>query len=58
MNNLVERLVKVAFHRAIQLQNLIDGSFPIKKLKIKHNRKISLAIFAEKWAISQENELP
>ena len=36
MNDLVNKLTDVVFHRTIQLQNFIDGKFPFEKLQVKH----------------------
>ena len=37
MNDLVDRLVDVAFYRSIQLQNSIDSVILFEKLQLKHN---------------------
>ena len=39
MNDLVNRLEDVAYHRSIQLQHFIDSDFPSEKLRLKRNRK-------------------
>ena len=39
MNNLVDELADVAFHRAIQLQNFIDSDSPFEKFWVEHKGK-------------------
>ena len=39
MNDLVGRLADAAFHRASQLQNVIDSNFPFEKIQVKHKGK-------------------
>ena len=36
MNDLVDKLVDIVFHRAIELLNFIDGEFPFEKILVKY----------------------